>query len=106
MPRAVLLRCPICDSVRAFEGTRNERSKPELYPPVKEHLRSHGLDESKAAIRKHQIIDDADELIVAADDRSRLPVSGWQSRSATWLPESVPPETTPDATRSRPHAEK
>jgi hypothetical protein len=64
MPRAVLLRCPICDAVRALEGSRDARSKPELRATAKAHLGDHLRDESQAAIRKHQAVDAAAEVIV------------------------------------------
>lgn len=89
MPRAVLLACPICDSVRAVEGRQTDYSKEDLFPTVKDHLRSHRITESKAAIRKHQIAEETVELIVQADEFENLPVGEWQDQTAARLPEGA-----------------
>ncbi|WP_050024740.1 hypothetical protein [Halorubrum saccharovorum] len=94
MPRAVLLRCPICDAVRALDGTRDARSKAELRATAKAHLRDHARDESPTAIRKHQTVETAAEIIVSADDIGRLPTDEWRNPGSAWLPEGVP---SPDA---------
>lgn len=90
MPRAVLLRCPICDAVRALEGSRDARSKAELRATARAHLDDHLRDESQAAIRKHQTVDAATEVIVPADDLGRLPTDRWVEPGSAWLPEGVP----------------
>ena len=89
MSRAVLLRCPICGAVRSLEGKRNERSKTELCATAKTHLREHHRAESSAAIRKHQIVDSAAEIIVSAENLSRLPTDEWRESDDAWLPERV-----------------
>jgi hypothetical protein len=90
MPRAVLLRCPICGAVRTLDGARDARSTAELRETAKAHLGDHLRDESPAAIRKHQIADTATEIIVPTDDIDRLPTDKWRDPGAAWLPEGVP----------------
>lgn len=89
MPSAVLLECPTCDSNQVLERKRNDHSKDDFFPIVKNHLRNHPLDESKAAIRKHQITDRTLELIVTPDEFEYLPIGEWRKRTTTWLPEGV-----------------
>ena len=89
MPRAVLLRCPICDAVRTLDGGRDARSKAELRETAKAHLGGHLRDESTAAIRKHQVAETATEIIVPTDDVDRLPSGEWRAPDAAWLPEGV-----------------
>lgn len=89
MPRAVLLRCPVCDSLRAFEGSRDDYSTEELWATAKTHLRDHLLGESKTALRKHQTAAEADEIIVSAGDVGRLPTDEWRHPSDAWLPDGV-----------------
>jgi len=115
MPSAVLLACPTCDSVRALEGSRNEYSKANLCATVKGHLRTHSFDETKAAIQKHQMADEAVELIVAPEYLGQLPTEAWRTRTTTWLPEGVPgaarateasSESAPGATDPQSHVEE
>jgi hypothetical protein len=87
MSRAVLLRCPVCNSARALEGNRDNYSNGELCATAHPHLRTHRLDESSTAIRKHQIANQAVELIVSPADLDRLPTAAWQKHTATWLPD-------------------
>lgn len=89
MPRAVLLRCPVCDFLRAFEGSRDDYSKDDFWARAETHLRDHPLDESKTAIRKHQTAAEAEEIIVSSADVGQLPTEGWQSPSEAWLPDGV-----------------
>lgn len=112
MTRAVLLRCPNCDSVYAVEGQRTDYSKDDLFPIVKNHLCGHALSESKAAIRKYRIIENAVELVIPANELERLPVGEWQHRTATWLPDGAlshldgsnrPPETPAESASLQSH---
>lgn len=89
MQTAVLLRCPICDSVHALEGQRSEYSKQDLYSSANTHLRSHDLNEPKTAIRKYGIVSDAVEIVVSLEDHHRLPIGEWKERDDTWLPDGV-----------------
>ena len=85
----MLLRCPVCDAVRALDASDGDYRKERLLPVAKRHLRGHSLAESKAVIRKHQMADETRRLIVSADEFERLPVDDWCERAAAWLPEGV-----------------
>lgn len=89
MPRAVMLQCPICDSLLTFAGTKGDHSNKELQTRAKTHVSSHRLNESKAAIRKHQIAAEAEEIIVSAVDLDQLPTAEWQPLSETSLPDGI-----------------
>ncbi|WP_197739278.1 hypothetical protein [Halosegnis rubeus] len=114
MQKAVLLRCPICDSVRTLEGERNRYAKNDLYKTAKNHLASHNLDETKSAIRKCEIVSDAVEIVIYSEDHDPLPNKEWKQRNATWLPENVldrvdtsnpSPESSADTTPIQLHNE-
>lgn len=85
MKSAVLLRCPICNAVRALEGRRSKYSKQDLYSHVKTHLRGHDLNEPKMAIRKYGIGSDATEIVVPSENHRQLPIEEWTERDDTWL---------------------
>jgi hypothetical protein len=89
MESAVLLRCPICNAVRALEGRRNEYSRQELYARVKSHLGDHDLDEPKMAIRKYGIVADATEIVIRSENQQQLPIEGWTTREDAWLPDGA-----------------
>jgi len=89
MQSAVLLRCPLCDAVCALEGQRSEYSKKDLYSRAKIHLRDHGLDEPKMAIRKYGIATDTTEIVVSPERHRQLPISEWIARDDAWLPDGV-----------------
>lgn len=89
MESAVLLRCPICNTVRVLEGRRNEYSKQDLYARVKTHLGGHDLDEPKMAIRKNGIVSDATEIIIPSETLQQLPIEEWTERDDTCLPGGV-----------------
>lgn len=89
MPRALLIGCPVCDSVRALEGKRSGYSKSTLCATAREHLCDHNLTESKTAIRKHQLIAESVELLVTATEFDQLPIEEWQPHTATELPNKV-----------------
>jgi|GEM_PF-4171090 len=78
---------------------------------VEDHLRTHRLDESKAAIRKRQMIDKAVELLIPSDEFERLPTEEWRAPTATWLPDGVSsrvdewPESPVESTAPHPYAE-
>lgn len=106
MTRAVLLRCPVCDAVRALDASDGDYQKERLFPVAKRHLRGHSLEESKAVIRKHQMADETRRLIVSADEFDRLPVDDWCERTAAWLPEGVTPAAGASGDRSGAAAER
>lgn len=87
MESAVLLRCPICNAVRALEGRRSEYSKQDLYSRVKTHLRGHNHTEPKMAIRKYGIVSNATEIVVPSENHQQLPIEEWTERDDTWLPD-------------------
>lgn len=89
MKRAVLLRCPICDSVQTLEGQKSRYAKDDLYKTAKNHLSAHNLGETKSAIRKCEIVSDAVEIVISSENHDRLPNEEWKQRNATWLPENV-----------------
>ncbi|KOX97685.1 MULTISPECIES: hypothetical protein [Halorubrum] len=89
MKPAVVLRCPICDAVRALGGRRNEYSKQKLSSQAETHLRGHDLDEPKVAIRKYGIVSDATEIVVPSESHRRLPTKEWTGRDDTWLPDGA-----------------
>lgn len=89
MPRAVLLQCPVCNSVRALEGNRDEYTGAKLRTIADTHLRDHLLDESTTAIRKHQIAAGAVEVIISAEEDERLPNAAWRERTDAGLPDRV-----------------
>lgn len=99
MPRAVILQCPICGSLTTFAGTKGDHSNEELQAKAKTHVSSHLLDESKVAIRKHQIAAEAEEVIVSAVDFDQFPTSEWQPPSDTWLPDGVTPTEVTGSSR-------
>ncbi|MFB6250789.1 MAG: hypothetical protein ABEI27_03715 [Halobellus sp.] len=86
MPRVVLLNCPICEAVRAVTGTRWDLSEDQLRSTAKTHLLDHELNESKAAIHKYRVIEEAVELILPKDDVEELPEAAWRSPTAMGLP--------------------
>ena len=102
MESAVLLRCPICNAVRALEGRRNEYSKQDLYSHVKTHLRGHDLNEPKMGIRKYGIVSDATEIVIPSETHQQLPIEEWTERDDTWLPDGTPSgdEGSPSAPES------
>ncbi|GGM62122.1 hypothetical protein J2752_001481 [Halarchaeum rubridurum] len=79
MSRALLLRCPVCDATHAFRGDRDDHEKAELLDRADDHLRDHALGESARAIRKHEVVADAEERILAGDELDRLPTDGWRA---------------------------
>jgi len=89
MRNAVLLRCPLCDSVQTLEGQKSGYAKDDLYKTAKNHLSCHGLGETKSAIRKCEIVSDAVEIVISSENHERLPIGEWKQRNATWLPENV-----------------
>ena len=89
MESAVLLRCPICNAIRALEGRRSEYSKQDLYARVKPHLGSHDLNEPKMAIRKYGIISNATEIVIPSETNQQLPIEEWMERDDTWLPDGA-----------------
>lgn len=89
MESAVLLRCPICNAVRALDGRRNEYSRQELYARVKRHLHDHDLNEPKMAIRKYGIVADATEIVIHSEDQQQLPIEEWTTRDDAWLPDGA-----------------
>lgn len=91
MPRAILLQCPICNSVITYAGTMDDHAETELKASAKNHLSDHHhhLAENKAGIRKHQIAAEAAEITVSAAENDRLPEGEWQPASDTWLPDEV-----------------
>lgn len=89
MPRAVVLQCHICNSSISFTGTKGDHSDEKLQARAKSHVSNHLLDESKAAILKHQIAAEAEEIIVSAVDLDRLPTAEWRPPSDTWLPDGI-----------------
>lgn len=97
MPRAVVLQCPVCNGALAVPGNRDCHTSGELLETSKRHVSTHGIDESKAAIRSHQIVAEAREVIVSSSDAERLPTGDWQPPTATWLPDAtgLAPETGP-----------
>lgn len=99
MPRAVLLQCPICHSSTAFAGTKSDQSSEELQTRAKAHVSSHHIDESKAAIRKHQIVAEAAAVTVSAVDFDQLPTAEWQRPTETWLPDDVTSAEATDGSR-------
>ncbi|ESS02868.1 MAG: hypothetical protein A07HR67_02374 [uncultured archaeon A07HR67] len=102
----MLLRCPVCDAVRALDASDGDYRKERVFPVVKRHLRGHSLEESKAVIRKHQMADETRRLIVSADEFERLPVDDWCERAAAWLPEGVTPAAGASDGRPEPSAER
>ncbi|WP_435093348.1 hypothetical protein [Halorubrum sp. N11] len=75
--------------MRSVEGKRDGLSKTELCATAKAHLRDHPRAESSAAIRKHQMAENAAEIIVPADDFGRLPTDEWRDHATAWLPETT-----------------
>jgi len=82
MSRALLLRCPVCDATHAFRGDRDTHEKAELLNAAADHLRGHSLGESTRAIRKHEVVSDAEERILSDDELARLPTDGWAENAA------------------------
>lgn len=89
MKEAVVLRCPICNSVQALEGQRSSYSKDELYSTAKNHLHDHDLNEPKTAIRKYGIVSDAVEVLISSENYDQLPLGEWKGHETTWLPENA-----------------
>ncbi|PAU82703.1 hypothetical protein CK500_13995 [Halorubrum salipaludis] len=105
MPRAVLLRCPVCDAVRALDGDRSDWPRGDLYATVESHVRDHSTDETKTAIRKHRAVAESTELVVSRTQLDRLPTERWRDREAATLPESLPADAMPPAAAESPSAE-
>ncbi|QLC35019.1 hypothetical protein EFA46_012235 (plasmid) [Halarchaeum sp. CBA1220] len=77
MPRVVLLSCPVCDSMRAFDEDLDTLERPTLLDAADEHLAEHRLDESTRALRKHEAVATAEERLVPDPERDALPTDGW-----------------------------
>ncbi|SDM94089.1 hypothetical protein SAMN05192554_11028 [Haloarchaeobius iranensis] len=79
----------MCGSAVALAGTIDNHSKEELRTKAKAHLAGHSLDESKAALRKHEVVAEAEEVIVSEANFDRLPTAEWRPPAETWLPDAV-----------------
>lgn len=89
MKSALVLKCPMCNAVHTLKGQRNEYSKQDLYAQAKTHLRNHDLNETKAAIRKNEIVYDATEIVISSEMYQQLPIKAWMEPDDAWLPDDV-----------------
>lgn len=99
VPRAVLLKCPVCDALRALEGKRADRPRSDLYATAADHVRDHPVDETETAIQKHRVVARAVELVVSPDELDRLPTERWRDRGGSGIPRDHSTDaTTPTVT--------
>ena len=105
MRKSILLKCPICESVQTLEGQKSGYAKDDLYAVAKVHLSEHDLDETKAAIRKCEIVSDAVEILISPENHDRLPSGEWKQRDNTWLPENLLNQVNTDSPSPEPAVE-